>query len=60
MLFTEKNKVFIIGTYVKRQTMGNNCAPFLSDVFLYSYETDFIDGASEEKRKTNLFSRSAI
>ena len=24
--------------------MGNNCAPLLADLFLYSYETEFLDG----------------
>ena len=23
--------------------MGTNCAPLLADLFLYSYETDFLD-----------------
>jgi hypothetical protein len=27
-----------------RHTLGTNCAPFLVDMFLYSYEADFIQG----------------
>ena len=32
--------------------MGTNCAPLLADVFLYSYENEFLDKLIEEgKRK---------
>jgi hypothetical protein len=31
--------------------MGTNCAPFLADVFLYSYETDFIQGLLKNNEK---------
>ena len=32
--------------------MGTNCAPFLADVFLYSYENEFLDKLVKEgKRK---------
>jgi hypothetical protein len=27
-----------------RHTMGTNCAPLLADLFLYSYDADFIQG----------------
>ena len=28
--------------------MGTNCAPLLADLFLYSYETDFINGLQKK------------
>ena len=31
--------------------MGTNYALLLADLLLYSYETDFIHSASQEKRK---------
>ena len=32
--------------------MGTNCAPLLADLFLYSYENEFLDKAIKEgKRK---------
>jgi hypothetical protein len=31
--------------------MGTNCAPLLADLFLYSYEADFIDGLLKQKQK---------
>jgi hypothetical protein len=31
--------------------MGRNCAPLLADLFLYSYEADFIQRVCQEKRK---------
>jgi len=31
--------------------MGTNCAPLLADLFLYSYEADFIQGLLKKKRK---------
>jgi hypothetical protein len=31
--------------------MGNNCAPLLADLFLYSYEADFIQGLLKKKRE---------
>jgi hypothetical protein len=40
---------------VDQQTLvipnGTNCAPLLIDLFRYLYETDIIDGASQEQRK---------
>jgi hypothetical protein len=31
--------------------MGTNCAPLLADLFLYSYETDFIQGLLKKNEK---------
>ena len=31
--------------------MGTNCAPLLADLFLYSYEADFIQGPLKKKEK---------
>jgi len=31
--------------------MGNNCAPLLAELFLYSYETDFIQGLLKKNEK---------
>ena len=31
--------------------MGTNCAPILADLFLYSYETDFIQGILNKNEK---------
>jgi hypothetical protein len=36
--------------------MGTNCAPLLADLFLYSYEADFIQGFL--KKNENKLSRS--
>ena len=47
---------------VFRQTVGipmsTNCAPLLADLFLYSYEADFIQGLlkKNEKKLTRCFS----
>ena len=43
--------------------MGTNCAPLLVDLFLYSYEADFIQGLLKKNKKKQahpLISRSAI
>ena len=32
-------------------SLGTNCAPFLSDLFLYSYEADFILGLLKKNEK---------
>ena len=32
--------------------MGNNCAPLLADLFLYSYEVEFIQKLLHEKKKS--------
>jgi hypothetical protein len=31
--------------------MGTNCASLLADLFLYSFEADFIQGLLKKKRK---------
>jgi hypothetical protein len=31
--------------------MGTNCAPLLADLFLYSYEADFIQGLLKKHEK---------
>ena len=31
--------------------MGTNCAPLLANLFLYSYEADFLDGLLKQKQK---------
>ena len=51
----------MFGGCVLQQTvgipMGTNCAPLLADLFLYSYETDFIQGLlkKNEKKLTQSF-----
>jgi hypothetical protein len=32
-------------------TVGTNCAPLLADLFLYSYEADFIQGLLKKTEK---------
>ena len=34
--------------------MGTNCAPLLADLFLYSYENEFLDKLIKLARKFNL------
>ena len=45
----------MFGAHVFQQTvaipMGTNCAPFLADLFLYSYEADFIQGLLKKNEK---------
>jgi hypothetical protein len=36
--------------------MGTNCAPLLADLFLYSYETDFIQGLLKKIEKKRAWS----
>ena len=49
------NILVVFGGRVFQQTvgilMGTNCAPLLADLFLYSYEADFIQGLLKKKRK---------
>ena len=43
--------------------MGLHCTPLLADLFLYSYEADFMQGLikiNEKKLADPLMSRSAI
>ena len=56
--FLIDNIFVIFGGRVFQQTigipgipMGTNCAPLLADVFLYSYEADFIQGLLKENEK---------
>ena len=49
-------KIFaMFGGRVFQQTvgipMGTNCAPLLADLFLYSYEADFIQGLLKKNEK---------
>ena len=45
----------MVGGRVVQQTvgipMGTNCAPLLADLFLYSYEADFIQGHLKKNEK---------
>ena len=47
--------IFIFGGHVFQQTvgipMGTSCAPLLADLFLYSYQSDFIQALLKKKRK---------
>ena len=50
------DNIFVIfGGRVFQQTVGiptgTNCAPLLADLFLYSYEADFILGLLKKKTK---------
>ena len=38
--------------------MGTNCAPLLADLFLYSYENEFLDKLIKEGKKENLLDSS--
>ena len=47
--------VFFAGKVFKQIVgipMGTNCAPLLADIFLYSYEADFIQSLLSTERKT--------
>ena len=33
--------------------MGTNCAPLLADLFLYSYEVEFVHVSSKQARNTS-------
>jgi hypothetical protein len=37
--------------FFSRQPMSTNCAPLLADLFLYSYEADFIQGLLKKNEK---------
>ena len=65
--FLIDNIFVMLGGCVFQQTigipMGTNCVPLLADLFLYSYEADFIQGflkKSEKSQPDPLISRSAI
>ena len=53
--FLIDNIFVIFGECVFQQTvnihMGTNCAPLLADLFLYSYEADFIQGLLKKNEK---------
>ena len=53
--FLIDNKFVIFGGRVFQQTvgipMGTNCAPLLADLFLYSYEVDFMQGLLKKNEK---------
>ena len=53
--FLIDNIFVIFGGRVFQQTvgipMGTNCAPLLADLFLYSYEANFIQGLLKKKEK---------
>ena len=53
--FLIDNKFVIFGGRVFQQTVGiptgTNCAPLLADLFLYSYEADFIQGPLKKSEK---------
>ena len=40
--------------------MGTNCAPLLADLFLYSYEVEFIQNLLHDKNKYLWFSEVDI
>ena len=60
--FLIDNIFAMFGGRVFQQTvgipMGTNCAPLLADLFLYSYEADFIQGLLKNNKKK--LERSAI
>ena len=44
----------LVDVFLNRQSaksMGTNCAPLLSELFLYSYEADFIQGLLKKNEK---------
>jgi hypothetical protein len=53
--FLIDNIFAMFGGRVFQQTvgihMGTNCAPLLTDLFLYSYEADFIQGLLKKNEK---------
>jgi hypothetical protein len=53
--FLIENICTMLGGRVFQQTigihMGTNCAPLLADLFLYSYEADFIHGLLKKNEK---------
>ena len=57
--FLIDNIFVFFGGRVFQQTvgipMGTNCAPLLADLFLYSYEADFIQGLLKKNEKKLAF-----
>ena len=41
----------LVDVFFNRQPMGTNCARLLADLFLYWYETDFIQGLHKKNEK---------
>jgi hypothetical protein len=56
MGFLIDNIFVVFGSKIFQQTfgipMGTNCAPLLADLFLYSYEAEFIQKLLHEKNKS--------
>ena len=54
--FLIDNIFVVFGNQIFQQTvgipMGTNCAPLLADLFLYSYEAEFIQKLLHEKNKS--------
>ena len=54
--FLIDNIFVVFGNIIFQQTvgipMGTNCAPLLADLFLYSYEAEFIKKLLHEKNKS--------
>jgi hypothetical protein len=55
--FIVDNIYVIFGDQVFQQFVGipmdTNCAPLLADLFLYSYEAEFVQKLLRDKKKTN-------
>jgi hypothetical protein len=53
--FLNDNTFVMLGGRVFQQTvgipMGTSCAPILADLFIYSYEADFIQGLLKKNEK---------
>jgi hypothetical protein len=62
-VFLIDNIHIVVGWLVFQQSvgipLGTNCAPLLADLFLYSYEAEFIQKLVNEKKK-NLLLWSSI
>ena len=54
--FLIDNIFVMFGGHVFQQTVGipkgTNCAPLLADLFLYTYEAEFLEGLLKKKEKT--------
>jgi hypothetical protein len=52
------DKIYVVfGHQVFQQSvgipMGTNCAPFLADLFLYSYEAEFVQKLLQDNKKNS-------